>query len=171
MNNCENTTYQIYVACLAAYNNGFLHGKWIDLKQPLEAIYAEIHEMLAKSPVPDSEEWEIHDHEFALCGYLDVQTAKQIADFLYESGAVGEALISHYCGNIEEAKMALEEYYFGEYESELAFAEHIFDDCYLDQIPDNLQGYIDYESFARDIFIDDYFSVKVGCNVHVFSTH
>jgi Antirestriction protein (ArdA) len=22
--------YRIYVACLAAYNNGYLHGKWID---------------------------------------------------------------------------------------------------------------------------------------------
>jgi antirestriction protein len=171
MSNCENTTYRIYVACLAAYNAGFLHGKWIDLNQPLEAIYAEIHDMLAKSPMPDAEEWEIHDHDFGVCGYLDVETAKEIADFQFGSGEVGEALISHFCGNVDEAKKALEEYYQGEFDSELDYAEQLFDDCYLDQIPESLQSYIDYKSFAYDIFIDGYFSVKVGCNVHVFSTH
>jgi antirestriction protein len=171
MSNSENITYRIYVACLAAYNAGFLHGKWIDLKQPLDAIYAEIREMLAKSPIPDAEEWEIHDHEFAICGSLDVETAKQIADYLFENGAVGEALISHYCGNVDDARRAMDDYYYGEHDSELAFAEHIFDECYLDQIPNHLKGYIDYGSLARDLFINDYFSVEVGCNVHVFSTH
>lgn len=171
MSNCENPKYEIYVACLAAYNNGFLYGAWIDLKQPLESIYAEIHEMIAKSPAPDAEEWEIHDHEFGFCDNLDVESAKIIADFLYENGEVGEALISHYCGNVDEARRALEDYYHGEHDSELAFAENLFDDCCLDQIPNYLQNYIDYESFARDLFINDYFSVEVGCNVHVFSNH
>lgn len=32
----------IYVACLAAYNNVFLHGEWIDENQDAELLYAEI---------------------------------------------------------------------------------------------------------------------------------
>jgi len=37
-----NLTPQIYVACLASYNNGFLHGQWIDATQSEEEIYVRI---------------------------------------------------------------------------------------------------------------------------------
>ncbi|KDA00731.1 antirestriction protein ArdA, partial [Hyphomonas oceanitis] len=47
---------RIYVACLAAYNNGRLHGAWIDAITP-DAIRAGVREMLATSPEPDAEEW------------------------------------------------------------------------------------------------------------------
>ena len=50
---------RIYVACLAAYNNGRLHGAWIDATTPDE-IRTEVRAMLAASPEPDAEEWAIH---------------------------------------------------------------------------------------------------------------
>ncbi|WP_339798097.1 antirestriction protein ArdA, partial [uncultured Hyphomonas sp.] len=50
---------RIYVACLAAYNNGRLHGAWIDATTP-EEIRAAVRAMLAASPEPDAEEWVIH---------------------------------------------------------------------------------------------------------------
>ena len=50
---------RIYVACLAAYNNGFLHGRWIDATTPDE-IMEEVQAMLAASPIPQAEEWGIH---------------------------------------------------------------------------------------------------------------
>lgn len=56
-------TPRIYVACLAAYNNGRLHGRWIDADQSSDDIYAEVEAMLAASPEPHAEEWAIHDHE------------------------------------------------------------------------------------------------------------
>ena len=39
---------RIYVACLAAYNNGRLHGRWIDATTPDE-IWGEVRAMLAAS--------------------------------------------------------------------------------------------------------------------------
>ena len=45
-------TPRIYAACLAAYNNGHLHGRWIDATQDPEtvrltiALQAELHERL-----------------------------------------------------------------------------------------------------------------------------
>ncbi|MCE3238388.1 MAG: antirestriction protein [Gammaproteobacteria bacterium] len=45
---CE--TLQIYVACLASYNNGILHGAWIDATQDVELIHSEIKIILEKSP-------------------------------------------------------------------------------------------------------------------------
>ena len=50
---------RIYVACLAAYNNGCLHGRWIDATTPDE-IMDEVRAMLAASPLPGAEEWAIH---------------------------------------------------------------------------------------------------------------
>lgn len=48
---------QIYIACLASYNNGILYGKWIDANQDVSALEGEIQEILAESPMPDAEEW------------------------------------------------------------------------------------------------------------------
>jgi antirestriction protein len=54
---------RIYVACLSAYNNGYLHGWWIDADQEPDALLSDIEEMLADSPMDDAEEWAIHDYE------------------------------------------------------------------------------------------------------------
>jgi antirestriction protein len=53
--NTTTTTPRIYVACLAAYNNGELHGEWIDADQSADAIRKEINKMLATSPEPNAE--------------------------------------------------------------------------------------------------------------------
>lgn len=53
-------TPHIYVACLAAYNNGKLHGAWIDATQAPETIREAIQAMLKASPEPDAEEWAVH---------------------------------------------------------------------------------------------------------------
>ena len=48
--------------------------------------------------------------------------------------------------------------YVGVYESEEDFAEELVNDCYdLDKMMGNLAGYFDYEKFARDLFISDYY--------------
>lgn len=39
----DNNTPKIYVACLSAYNNGYLHGLWIDATQEAEDIEDDIN--------------------------------------------------------------------------------------------------------------------------------
>lgn len=51
---------KIYVADLAAYNAGHLHGVWIDATLDIEDIQAQIQRMLSLSPVEDAEEYAIH---------------------------------------------------------------------------------------------------------------
>jgi len=54
---------RIYVACLAAYNNGQLHGTWIEVTDE-DTIWQAVQAMLAASPIEkDAEEWAIHDYE------------------------------------------------------------------------------------------------------------
>jgi antirestriction protein len=58
-----NACIRIYVADLAAYNNGFLHGVWIDATEDVDAIHEKIAVMRAASPVAGGEEYAIHDFE------------------------------------------------------------------------------------------------------------
>lgn len=51
------TSPRIYVACLAAYNNGCLHGTWIDADQPADEIWADIQAMLKESPENRTCQW------------------------------------------------------------------------------------------------------------------
>jgi antirestriction protein len=46
-------TPRIYVACLASYNAGTLHGAWIDAAQDADDITAAIAKMLRESPCPN----------------------------------------------------------------------------------------------------------------------
>jgi len=45
----------------------------------------------------------------------------------------------------------------GKYDSEVAYAEELFDECYLHEVPESVRYYIDYEKFARDLFMGDYY--------------
>ena len=47
---------------------------------------------------------------------------------------------------------------FDRLNSEEAFAEHIIDECYdLIGMMGSLHYYFDYKTYARDLFIDDYY--------------
>lgn len=53
-------TPRIYVACLASYNAGRLHGAWVDADQDPDDIEREVWAMLRKSPEPNvtRRDWE-----------------------------------------------------------------------------------------------------------------
>ena len=79
---------RIYMACLAAYNNGYLHGRWIDASIGADAIQDEINEMLRTSPIPESEEWALHDYEgfegLDLSEYEGLESICEKAEFIEE---------------------------------------------------------------------------------------
>lgn len=49
-----------------------------------------------------------------------------------------------------------EDAYVGEYGSEKEFAQELFDDVYAHETPEFIAQYIDWEAFARDVFLSDY---------------
>ena len=89
-------TPQIYVACLASYNNGILHGKWIDADQDASSIYDEIHEMLADSPIEGAEEFAIHDFQgfggARIDEYDSINDVAELAAFIVKHGELGAEL-------------------------------------------------------------------------------
>lgn len=164
---------RIYAACLAAYNSGRLHGRWIDATQDPEEIQAEISEMLAASPVPDAEEWAIHDYEgfegARLEEYSGIEKTHALALFIVERGPLGAKVLDHFGGDLEEAQAAFEEY-AGAYRSLADFAQEITEQT--TEIPPTLVNYIDYDAIARDMELNgDVFTVELGFDdVHVFWT-
>jgi len=75
----ELTNPRIYVACLAAYNAGILHGQWIDCTADVDELEAAIQKILKASPIAGAEEWAIHDYE-GFASLSEFERPEQIAD-------------------------------------------------------------------------------------------
>lgn len=169
----DTSNIKIYVACLAAYNNGILHGRWIDATLGEDHIWESIRAMLAESPIPSAEEHAIHDHdgfEGARLGeYSSVAQVAEIAAFINEHGGIAGKLIEHF-GSADEAREAMEDRYFGVYSSVADYAQEFTEQT--TQIPANLQYYIDYERMARALEMSDILAIETGFEeVQIFWRH
>lgn len=121
------TNPRIYVACLAAYNNGRLHGEWIDADQPADELHEAVQQMLAESPEPGAEEWAIHDFEgFAplrLGAYESLERVAAIAAGIAEHGDAFSAWLSYDEDRDPVDTSAFEDAYRGEWSSLRTYAE------------------------------------------------
>jgi antirestriction protein len=168
---------RIYVADLAAYNAGTLHGRWIDADQDPDEIRAEIQEMLAESPVPGGEEYAIHDYEgfgrLRLNEYDDINTVARIAKLIEEHGALATDVIAHFGGAqyLADAERALDEEYQGSYDRLADWAEELAESTGAEA--ETYRSYIDWEAVARDAELNgDIFTVETDDGkVHVFWSH
>lgn len=169
-----NSYIRIYVADLAAYNAGHLHGVWIDATQDVDDIQDQINAMLVASPVEGAEEYAIHDYEgfdgYDLGEYEGIKSAHEIALFIQEYEEFGGALLSH-MADLDEARRAASENYCGCYESLADYAQELTEET--TEIPESLRHYIDYEVMARDMEMGgDVFTIEAGYRkVHIFWNH
>lgn len=166
----QTTEIRIYVACLAAYNNGILHGRWIDANQDASEIWDEVNAMLKSSPIEAAEEWAIHDYEgfegVTISEWEGFARVSEIAAFIAEHGVLGGKLIE-YLGSLEDAERAMIDQYAGEFRSTADFVQEMTERG--TEIPESLQYYIDWEAMARDWEINDILTIETGFDaVHVF---
>lgn len=164
------TIPSIYAACLAAYNNGVLHGAWIEATQEVEEIKTAISEMLKTSPIENAEEYAIHDYDnfetAQISEYEGIEKVNELAIFIEENGLLGAELYNHF-SDLEEAKSYLENHYNGCFESVTDYAREIIEQT--TEIPENLQYYIDYEAIARDMqYSGDIFTIQTNEGIHIF---
>ena len=160
-----NDTPRIYVASLSDYNNGILHGVWIDVSgKDAEDIQGEIYTMLEASPSAarygeQAEEWAIHDHE-GFYGLLEendsIGRAVELAGILEEHGEA-YAKYLEYFGSHWGTVADFEERYLGEWDSEREYAENLVEDLgLLAGVPDTLARYFDIDAYAHDLFLGEY---------------
>lgn len=163
---------RIYVASLSDYNNGILHGTWIDLSgKSVEDVEEEIKEMLKASKDPYAEEWSIHDFESMpdLGENPDLKTVVEMAMAVEEHGEPFLAYVK-YQGLDSISVENFKETYQGEHDSVEDYAEQLLDDTGgLQAIPENLRYYFDYEKYARDLELGgDIYTIDSPSGVYVF---
>jgi antirestriction protein len=169
----QNIQPRIYVACLATYNNGRLHGAWIDVGTDEWAICDGIQAMLKASPIAGAEEYAIHDYEgfqgVRIEEYTGIVTLTAIAAFLLEHGTVGAEVLNYYGGDLDEARAAMEDRHLGSFTSLADYVQEVTEETVT--IPQPLRYYIDWQAMARDAEINgDVFTIEVGHDeVHVFA--
>ncbi|MGJ6122351.1 antirestriction protein ArdA [Mycolicibacterium sp. Y3] len=152
----------IYVASLADYNNGHLHGEWMDAARDPADIHADITAMLARSKEPGAEEFAIHDYEqFGTCRiheYDGIELVSRIAKGIAEHGYAFAAWAEAH----ESAPERFDDFtdsYLGHYDSTQEYADQLVDDlglaAELAEVPrlQSLQSYlrIDAAAMARDM--------------------
>lgn len=165
------TTPRIYVADLAAYNDGLLHGIWIDATQEIETIYEQIRQMLAYSPIKSAEEFAVHDFEnfgnYRVGEFEGIETVHAVACFITEYPDFGSELLSYF-GSVEESREIAENNYCGCYTSMADYAQEFTEQA--GDIPQHLAPYIDYQAMARDWTMSgDVLAIEIGIQqVHIF---
>jgi len=163
---------RIYVACLAAYNNGHLHGAWIEATFGADDIFDGIKAILKSSPVDVAEEWAIHDYEgfegVEIAEYESIERVVAKADFINTHGALGGSILADCAGCVTEAEEK-QGRYIGEYDSLEVYAREYIEQT-LTEIPPSLEHYIDYAAMGRDMEINgDISTIEAsGFRVHIF---
>lgn len=176
----DQVTPRIYVACLAAYNNGILHGRWIDANQSVADIHAEIAAILKASPERFAEEWAVHDYEgfgeIYLSEWPEIGRVAEIARLIESHGDAFAVWYQTQDGSsfdIDQLEEKFLEQWNGEHDSERAFVEDFLESTgQLSSIPEWARNYFDFESYARDLRVSgDYSFIRHGVQVYVFSNY
>ncbi|HEX3783927.1 MAG TPA: antirestriction protein ArdA [Pseudonocardiaceae bacterium] len=157
---------RIWVGSLADYNNGRLHGVWLDATLDPDELYQAIQFMLRNGYTPDAEEWGIFDHDefggFEVSEYADLKTVSRVAQGVAEYGAPYAAWVELVGANSDEllTEERFRDHYEGEYDSTAGYVEYILQetDFYrqLDEalagIPEDLRRYVkvDVEGIAEE---------------------
>lgn len=161
-----NALINIYIANLAAYNDGYLMGKWVSLPIGAEKLNKVLNEI--KGPYFELE-YAIHDYECFVNGIeIDEYTnIDYLNDITNKLECLDEYDLEKVCAYIEVCggtiENALENINNCEYYSNttlIDYAYDLIDECYnLDEFA---KAYFDYEKFALDLSYDGYHETENG---------
>ena len=150
----------VYCGTYGKYNNGSLQGMWIDLTtfDDYDEFIEFCYDLHADEEDPELmfQDYENFPRELYSESCFDgdeFDTIIKYASFA-DRDAVDAFLTCYSADELDK----FDDAYQGEFDSEEDFARHIVDECYdLDKMLGNLSYYFDYDTFARDLFICDYF--------------
>lgn len=155
------TSPRIYVACLAAYNNGRLHGEWIDAAQSADELHDAVRAMLAASPEPGAEEFAIHDFEgfgeFRVGEYESLERVAAVANGIAEHGEAFAAWLSYDQDRDPLDELTFCDAYRGEWDSLRAYAENLAEDIGLYDAAEKAGSHyvtVDIDMLTRDLDIE-----------------
>ena len=172
------TMFRIYLTNLGKYNEGELIGEWVDLPATDDEL-EEVKTRIGISDEPDEngmyyEEYFITDYEndygYKVDEYESLddlnEIAEQLEDLDEEQKEAVAVYTEQYGGDINEAVKTVTNGDYSIYYNcgDMAdVAYEVVQECgYLDQMPENLRNYFDYEAFGRDLDIEGNFFYSNG---------
>lgn len=153
----------IYLTNLGKYNEGELIGEWVELPVSQE----ELQKVFERIGINEEyEEYFITDYEcdfYEVGEYESLDTLNEIAERIKELGEeeseVVKALMSELGYTLNEAidKVNSGDYrIYSDCDDMTDIAYQVVEECgYLNNVPDNVARYFDYESFGRDLGIEE----------------
>ena len=155
----------IYVANLGMYNEGMILGGWVSLpvaEKDLDSIFADVTDDFHEEVfVPDFE----CDCGLNIGEFSDIRELNEIADELEDLDAdqiqIFRAMVGNWGYEPEDAIERVDDSCIWQNCSTMAeVAEQCLDESgMLDELPGWAQGYIDYESYGRDMEIKGQFTL------------
>ena len=153
----------VYVGTYHKYNCGSIFGMWLDL-----TTFADYDEFCAVCRFlhrdEDDPELMCQDYEnFPEVWYSEDIMSEDIFDLIQEFAELDEDEREAYEAFLDvrcDSRISVEDFrdaYQGEWYSEEDFARHIVEECgMLDNMPESLKDYFDFERYADDLFRYDY---------------
>ncbi|MDP4201109.1 MAG: antirestriction protein ArdA [Bacteroidota bacterium] len=157
---------RIYVGTYAKYNEGSLFGKWMDLSDysGRDEFYEACRQLHIDEADPELmfQDWEnipssligeswLVDNAFEI-----IEAVSDLSETQQEAFSVWLDYTSRDITNEDITSLisSFEDDYQGEYKDEEDYAYDLVEECY--DLPEFAKTYFDYEKFARDLFIGDY---------------
>ena len=176
---------RIYVASLADYNCGIVHGTWItvDESTDLDNVTAQVNLMLKDSPAVRrglscvAEEYAIHDHEgfdgYALDEYIPLSRVVPIAAAIAEHGeAFASFLNDRDDRSVDESVTDFTARLCGVWKDEQDFAWTDFEELYPDAYQQTASCdwvQFDPEAYVRAYEMDGYEFIDTVCGTTVLA--
>lgn len=157
---------RVWIGSLADYNSGILTGEWTPADVEDDALIQVAQGVVARSEIPDAEEWAIFDAEgfgdFQVGQHEDLTVVARIARGIAQHGERGEAFA--FWANLHDGDetmcAAFDDAYLGEYDSTADWAREVIDEHDLDTkveqaLGEGLARYVhfDAEGFAQDAWL------------------
>jgi antirestriction protein len=173
-----NAIIKVAVTNLAAYNEGFLIYRWLELPATAEEIEA-TYKAVQRSEC--NEEFFITDYESDIYGleigeYDSVEKLNEIATAIDELNEYDRLLFDAavgYHGLYEAMELlnsdTLEGYIYYDCDNMADVAEQVIEATgILDNVPEHLRYYFDYEAYGRDLDIEGIYVQMNDCIVELY---
>lgn len=156
---------RIWIASLADYNAGRLHGEWVDAAVEGDELVAAAQRIIAGSPDPSAEEWAIFDydnfHSYRVGEYEDLRHLADVARGVAEEGEAFAAYAQLSGARGEDLETGYVGAFFGYWPSREAFLDELLDDYGIDDaLARGMPGWllphlhIDRDAVLRDLLTD-----------------
>jgi antirestriction protein len=172
---------RIYVASLADYNDGVLHGIWVDATGPLDDVTEQIDAMLANSHTRGAEEYAIHDSEdfgpLRIDEYESLDRVVEIAHGVAHYGEAFAAWADHLGSSSWDELSDFDDHYVGTYERLTDYAEDLLVNFDIDPdphawAPELIASFVHFnlDAFAEHLRTMETILDGEGDTVHIFAS-